>query len=161
MDFQKRLQRAIERGQRSKDAEARRAAAEALNEEEYKRLHSNSRLELTEHIEWALKQLADQFPGFQYENVVGDRGWGGAVVRDDVSLGRDRGRASLYSRLEIVIRPYSTYHVLDVAAKGTVRNKEVFSRTQYQLLDDADLDTFRETIDHWVLQYAEQYSASS
>jgi hypothetical protein len=160
MDFQNRLQRAIERGQRSKDAEARRAAAEALNEEECKRLHSDYRLNLTEHIEWALRQLADQFPGFQYENVVGERGWGGAIVRDDVSLGRNRKRGNLYSRLEIVVRPYNKYHVLDVAAKGTIRNKESFNRNQFQLLGEAELDTFQEMIDHWVLEYAEDYSAS-
>jgi len=161
MDFQARLQRAIERGQRSKDAEARRAAAEALNEEECKRLHSNYRLELTEHIEWCLKQLIDQFPGFQYENVVGEKGWGGAVVRDDVALGRNRSRGSLYSRLEVVVRPFNKYHVIDVAAKGTIRNKETFNRNQFQLLGEAEIDTIKELIDHLVLEYAEQFSANT
>ena len=37
--------------------------------------------------------------------------------------------------------------VLDLNAKGTVRNKELLSRAQYQRLSDVDLASFLETVD--------------
>ena len=69
-------------------------------------------------------------------------------------------RGTFFSRFRIVVSPYSTYHVLDISAKGTVRNKEVLSRNHYQRLADVDLQSFRELIEQWVLDYAELYSAA-
>jgi hypothetical protein len=158
MEFERRLQRAIERGQRKGDARAQASAQQAENEEELKRLHSQYRLELSEHIESCLRQLPDHFPGFRYETVVGDRGWGAAVSRDDIGRGRDSGRSTFFSRLEMTIRPYSPYHVLELTAKGTIRNKEVYNRTHYQRLTEADPKTFIEMIDLWILEYAELYA---
>ncbi|HVX60972.1 MAG TPA: hypothetical protein VHC19_10230 [Pirellulales bacterium] len=159
MEFEKRLQRAIERGQRRQDARAEASAREALNEEELKRLHSQYRLQLSEHIEHCILRLPDHFPGFRYETVVGDRGWGAAVSRDDVGLGQDGGRRSFFSRLEMTVRPYSSYHVLELSAKGTIRNKEVYNRTHYQRLEEADPSAFIEMVDLWILEYAELYAA--
>jgi hypothetical protein len=68
-------------------------------------------------------------------------------------------RTNEYSRLEVTVRPYSPAHVLDLAAKGTIRNKEVFNRNYYEELADADEEKFRELIDMWVLEYAELYAA--
>lgn len=158
MDFEQRLQRAIERGQRKGDARAEASAREALNEEELKRLHSQYRLELSEHIERCIQRLPDYFPGFRYETVVGDRGWGAAVSRDDVGRG---DRRSFFSRLEMTVRPYSPYHVLELTAKGTIRNKEVYNRTHFQRLAEADLKSFIDMIDLWILEYAELYAAKS
>src|SRR4029078_12652250 len=76
MDFQERLEKAIQRGQRTQDAEARAPAQQAMGEEELKRLHSQYRLELSEHIEQSMRQLAQQFPGFRFETLVGSAGWG-------------------------------------------------------------------------------------
>ncbi|RIK83219.1 MAG: hypothetical protein DCC67_06195 [Planctomycetota bacterium] len=160
MEFRERLQRAAARGQQARDERARAEAAKALSEEECRRLHSNYRLVLNEHIESCLKQLADNFPGFRYEAVVSDRGWGAAVRRDDFARTAGR-RDSVFSRLEILVSPHNQYHVLDVTAKGAVRNKENFSRNHYQLLKDADLDAFRSLIEQWTLDYAEQYAASA
>lgn len=160
MDFKQRLERAIQRGQRSGDAEARARAEAATSEEEFRRLHSQYRLELSEHIEQCLRALPQHFPGFRFETMVGDRGWGGVVTRDDLSL-TDRRRENFFSRLEMVVRPFSSSHVLDLAAKGTVRNKEIFNRSQYQMLADVDVNTFTEQIDRWVLEYAELYAAKS
>lgn len=160
MDFQQRLQKAVERGQRHRDSKLDEAAAKAISEEEYRRLHSQYRLQLSEHAEECLKQLVDQFPGFRFESLVGERGWGAAVSRDDVDLRGTGSRANLYSRLEIVVRPLGKYHVLDLAAKGTIRNKEAYSRNHFQPLDEVDLDGYRELIDLWVLEYAEMYAAS-
>ena len=158
MEFEKRLQRAIERGQRKGDAREQASAQHAENEEELKRLHSQYRLELSDHIESCLRQLPDHFPGFRYETVVGDRGWGAAVSRDDAGRGRDSGRSNFFSRLEMTIRPFSSYHVLELSAKGTIRNKEIYNRTHYQRLTEADPKTFIEMIDLWILEYAELYA---
>lgn len=155
MDFQQRLAKAVERGQHLSQQEAQAREQRALSEEELKRLHSKYRLPLTERIEACLKRLPDHFPGFQFATVVNDRGWGAAVSRDDVGA----GRATFFSRLELVIRPFATSHVLELTAKGTIRNKEVYNRTQYQRLTEVDLETFTNMIDLWVLEYAELYAA--
>jgi len=158
MDFQQRLAKAIERGQLRGDQRARAKAEKELNEKELARLHSQYRLELSEHIEKCLKQLADNFPGFRFETIVGERGWGAKLRRDDLSLKNGR-RDNLFSQLQIVVRPASEYHVLDLAAKATVRNKELFNRNHYQRLTDVDPTSFNEMVDLWVLEYAEVFAA--
>ncbi|HEV3136517.1 MAG TPA: hypothetical protein VGZ26_01410 [Pirellulales bacterium] len=160
MDFQQRLEKAIQRGQRSHDVQARARAEQAMGEEELKRLHSQYRLQLSDHIEQCLRQLPQHFPGFRYETLVGSRGWGAAISRDDLSLADGR-RENLFSRLEVVVRPFSTSHVLELAAKGTIRNKEIYNRNQYQLLADVDIASFRELVDRWILEYAELYAAKN
>jgi hypothetical protein len=160
MDFKERLHRATERGQQAKDAKAAEAAAQAMSEEEWRRLHAGYRRQLTDHIETCLRQLAENFPGFNFETVVDDKGWGAAVRRDDLLLSAGR-RQNLFSRLVLTISPYSEYKVLDLQAKGAVRNKENFSRNHYELLKEADLDSFQQLIEHWTLDYAEHYAAGS
>ena len=160
MSFRERLQRASERGKQTRSAQLNEAAAKAMSEEECRRLHSQYRLSLTEYIEGCLRELADNFPGFRLETIVDESGWGAAVSRDDVSLGAGR-RGTFFSRVQVVVSPYSKYHVLELAAKGTVRNKEVLSRNHYQRLADVDLESFRELIELWVLDYAELYSAAA
>lgn len=160
MSFDDRLRQAIERGQRRGDAAAREHAARQMSEEDFRRLHSQHRLALSEHIEACVKRLPSYFPGFQYETMYGDRGWGGACFRDDLRITRGQ-RTTDYSRLEMTIRPYSSLHVLDLAAKGTVHNKEVFNRNYFEQLEMADPQKFSELIDVWVLEYAEMYAARS
>lgn len=158
MDFKERLQRATERGQQNRDAKAQAEAAKALSEEECRRLHSKYRLELTDHIENCMKQLADNFPGFRIAPVADEKGWGSIISRDDFALNAGR-RDSLFSRLTMTVAPHNQYHVLSIEARGAIRNKETFTRNHYQLLKDVDLDSFRQLIEHWVLEYAEQYAA--
>ena len=79
--------------------------------------------------------------------------------RQDQIRCRGGQRVSYYSRLEMTIRPYSSLHVLDLAAKGTIRNKEFFRRNHYQPLQEVDLTSFTELIDLWSLEYAELYAA--
>ncbi|REK07504.1 MAG: hypothetical protein DWQ37_21485 [Planctomycetota bacterium] len=160
MDFKERLERAIQRGQRSSDAAARAQAEQAVNEEELRRLHSQYRLELSDHIEEGVRELGRHFPGFRYESLSGDKGWGASISRDDLSLNRGR-RDSLFSRLEVAVRPFSSSHVLEMTAKGTIRNKELFNRSQYQVLADVDMHAFTEQVDRWLLEYAELYAAKS
>jgi hypothetical protein len=159
MSFRERLQRATERGKQIRAAQLNEAAAKALSEEECRRRHSQYRNELTDHIEKCLGDLAENFPGFRMETIVDESGWGAAVSRDDFGLTAGK-RNTFFSRMRIVVSPYSQYHVLDISAKGTVRNKEILSRNHYQQLSDVDLQTFRELIESWALDYAELYSAA-
>lgn len=159
-DFEKRLEKAIDRGQRTRDVKSREAIEKALTEEELRRVHNEYRLELSEHIEQCLASLPAHLPGFTYQTVVGERGWGAVCSRDDVGLSEDRKRTNFFSRLEVVVRPFGSHHVLDLAAKGTVRNKEIYNRSHYEALTDVDLESFQDFVDLWVLEYAEMFAAS-
>jgi hypothetical protein len=159
MEFEERLERAIQRGKRAQDARARADAERAMTEAELRRLHTQFRLELSEHIENCLRKLAHHLPGFRFESVASERGWGAAVSRDDVNLGPDRGRGSHFSRFELVIPPLAGSRVLELTAKGAVRNREVINRTHYEKLADVDIDSFTSLIDRWILEYAELYAA--
>ena len=161
MTFDERLQKAIQRGQKASTVRAEAEAERALNEQELRRLHTQYRLELSEHIEACLRQLADRFPGFRFETIVNERGWGAALSRDNIELQSGRGRVNSYSRLEMLIRPASSYNVLDLTAKATIRNREYFKRSHFQRLTQLDLTSFTEMIDRWVLDYAELYAAKS
>lgn len=158
MEFEERLQKAIQRGERRGVEQVEAAKRQALSEEELKRHHGQYRLQLSEHIETCLQKLPNYFPGFRYETIFGDRGWGGAVRRDDIRIITGK-RADEYSRLEITIRPLSSVLVVDLAAKGTIRNKEVFTRNYYEKIEDADAAKFMQLVDAWVLEYAEMYAA--
>ena len=160
-DFEQRLQKAIDRGQRASDARAREEAEKTISEQELRRLHTQYRLELSERIEACLKKLPQHFPGFRFETVVSERGWGAAVSRDDVGVDSPGQRTNYFSRLEMLIRPISEYYVLELNSKGTVRNREMFNRTHYQRLAEADITSFNEMIDLWVLEYAELYAAKN
>ena len=61
MDFQERLTKAIERGQHRGDERARAKAEKEVTEKELARLHSQYRLELSEHIETQTKQFHEMF----------------------------------------------------------------------------------------------------
>jgi hypothetical protein len=159
--FEDRLQKAIKRGRRASQAKAQAEADKALSEQELRRLHTQYRLELSEHIENCLKKLPQHFPGFRFETMHSDRGWGAAVSRDDVLMSAQRKRTNYYSRLEMTIRPVTQYFVLELAAKGTIRNKEYFNRTHFEKLADVDLASFTELIDHWTLEYVELYAAKT
>ena len=160
VDFDEKLQKAIQRGHRRGDARAEALRHAAMTEEEFKRLHSQFRLQLSERIEECIKRLPNHFPGFRYETMLGERGWGAACFREDLRLTRG-SRTNEYSRLEMTVRPYSSLHVLELSAKGTVRNKEVFTRTLFEPLDEADVDKFLALIDTWVLEYAELYASQT
>lgn len=158
-DFDERLQKAIERGRRRGAKLRSQERLQALSLEELKRRHGQFRLQLSDHIETCLHRLPHHFPGFQYETIYGDRGWGGACSRDDLHIPTGGKRVHEYSRLEITVRPFSSLHVLELTAKGTIRNKEVFNRNYFEKIEDVDLSKFEELVDVWVLEYAELYAA--
>jgi hypothetical protein len=157
MNFEQRLERAIARGQRTCDAKGREAAERAMTDAQFRNLHSQCRLELSEHIEQCLKKLVDRFPGFEFQTIVSDTGWGAKVSRDDIGLAGGYHAQNFYSRVEMVIRPFSDAHIVELSAKATIRNKELFHRTHYQMLSEADVDSFCELIDLWILEFVEQF----
>ena len=158
MEFDERLRKAIQRGQYRGDARNRQARLQELSEDELRRLHGEYRLKLSEHIENCVRGLPNHFPGFQYETIFGQRGWGAACSRDDIRMESGR-RENDYSRLEMTVRPFSDLHVIELAAKSTIRNKELFNRTHFEKIEDVDLAQFIEFVDLWVLEYAEMYAA--
>ncbi len=161
MNFDQRLERAIERGQRQRDTESRERAVRAMTEEECKNIHSKARLELSEHVESCLRKLSDYFPGFDYETLMSADGWGARIRRDDLAPGGTgtKGLVHYYSHVEMLVRPYSPTRIVELVARGAIRNKEVLSRSHFQQLSQIDVDGFREVVDQWVLEYAERFSA--
>ncbi len=158
MDFEQRLQKAIERGQQRGEAQSREAAAKALTHDEQRRMHSQYRLQLSEHIDVCFKKLANFLPGFQLETIFGERGWGAAVNRDALRLERGQ-RERDFSRLEISVRPIGTMMILEIVSKGTVRNREVLVRNYFEPVTEVEITKFVEQIDRWILEFAEAYAA--
>ncbi len=159
MDFEERLREAIARGERRHAAREKDAAAQAMSETEIKQLHTKYRLRLSDHIEQAIHGLMDHFPGFRFETLYGDRGWGAACARDDLRFASGV-RREVFSRLEITVRPYTNVQVLELTSRGTVANREVFNRQYFEKVVDADVTEFERLIDAWVLDYAELFAAA-
>lgn len=159
MDFSERLKRATQRGHSARAEKELEAAATAMSAEEMRRLHSQHRLLLTDHIEHRLRELADNLPGFKVAPLVEDRGWGAGISRDDLMMVRGK-RQNLYSRLQVLVGPFNEFHVMDITAKGAVRNKENFTRSHHRPIAEFDAEDFKELVDRWVLDYAEEYAAA-
>lgn len=159
MDFDKRLERAIGRGRFEKDTRQQAAAEQAVNEEDLRNAHAGARLELSERIETCLKKLSDHFPGFSYETIVNEEGWGAKIRRDDLQFSSGTRRQA-YSQLEMLIGPFNSTHIIELTTKGTVRNREVLNRRHFQQLTELDTTSFSELIDLWVLEYAEKYASN-
>jgi hypothetical protein len=159
-EFESRLESAIARGKKRAELHALQQRQKELSEEELKRLHTSYRLSLSERIEKAVRRVADHFPGFQQESLYGEVGWGSACFRDDLRLEAGR-RANQYSRLEMVIRPYSDLRVLELKGKGTVLNREMFNRNHFLPVAEVDVADFEQMIDSWAIEYAELYATKS
>ncbi len=158
-DFDERLQKAISRGQKARDAEGQAAGEKQATVEDLRNLHSSLRIAISEHIEGCLKKLCDHFPGFEYSTVMNEDGWGARITRDDINLVSGTNR-SLYSRLEMLVRPFSDTHILEVTTKGTIRNKESLNRSNFRFLSEANEEDLVEIVDALILEFAEKYSAN-
>ena len=158
-DFDDKLKQAAARGANRANHSQSEAERKRIEIEEFRSLHSKSRLELSDRIETVLKKVADLFPGFQFTTVFGDAGWGAACRRDDLIMERGQ-RRNKYSRFEMAVRPVSEFYILDLQAKGMIANRELMTRSFYQPLGEVDLNKFRELIDAWALTYAELYAAN-
>ena len=110
MDFDEQLKQAIARGQGRGQTARASDANRQLSQDELRRRHTDFRLTLSDHIERALEALTHHFPGFKYETIYGERGWGGAISRDDLMRG-----GSFFSRLEVVVRPPNNFNVVNIA----------------------------------------------
>lgn len=158
-DFDDRLKKAINRGQQTRNAEGEAAGKQQSTEEELKSQHSSLRLAISEHIEQCLKKLCDHFPGFEYSTVMNEDGWGARIVRDDINLTKGVSQ-NLYSRLEMLVKPFSAAHILEVSTKGTIRNKESLNRNNFRFLNEASESDLIEIVDNLIIEFAQQYSAN-
>ena len=161
-DFTDRLDRAIARGSRQKQASEQQQQAAELSRDQARDQHGATRLQLTERIEMVLKALADRFPGFEYEGVYGVDGWGGAIYRNDIAIDRGaRSSRDLYSRLQIHVTPLGEQppYLVEIVGKGTVRNRELLNRRHFERIDESDEQPFLDKVDLWAIEFAEQYSA--
>jgi len=158
MDFEQRIRRAIDHGKQTLASEQSSLSKQQATEEDMKAVHSAARLEMTEHIENCLKKLTDYFPGFEFETVIDEAGWGARIRRDNIELNRGVSERH-YSHLEMLIRPFSSAQLIDLSAKATIRNKELFARSHFQRLAERDLDSFSNLIDLWILEFVEAYSS--
>ncbi len=159
MDFEDKLQKAIERGQSRNSASKNAQKKAALTSEDLRNRHNEFRLNLSEHIEAGLKKMANHFPGFDYETIYGTRGWGGAVKRNDIDRGPDGRAGSFFTRVEITVRPQNEFNVVNIAGKGTIRDKEIFSWNYFEEIEHAKQETFETMLDKWILQFAETFAA--
>ena len=158
-DFEQRLQKAIERGQKVSLARERAEAERAMSQKELRRLHGRYRLDLVEHIETCLRSLSEHLDGFRFETLVSESGWGAAISCDHYPAGPGRRRATSFSRLEMLVAPISASAILEITAKATIHSKEHFNRSYHRPLPDVDLDECREIVDRWALEYAELCAA--
>lgn len=158
-EFDDKLKQAAARGANRASQSQSETVRKRIEAEEFRSLHSKSRLELSDRIETVIKKIADLFPGFQFTTVFGEAGWGAACIRDDLVMERGQ-RKNKYSRFEMGVRPINEFYILDLQAKGTIANRELMTRSFYQPLGEVDLNKFRALIDAWALTYAELYAAN-
>ena len=159
MDFDKKLEDAIQRGQRRNIRSKETERQKSLSVEDLRNQHNEFRLNLSDYIEVTLKKLSVHFPGFEYETLYGSRGWGGAIHRTDLDRGDDGRAGSFFSRLELTVKPQNEYNVVNIAGKGTIRDKELFTWNHFVDLMDASFEEFHQRLDTWIVQYAEQFAA--
>ena len=159
MSFEDQLRKAISRGQDQGTSRREANEQEQLNADALKNRHNQYRLQVSDHIEVGVKKLCEHFPGFTYETIYGDRGWGGAVYRDDITRGISGKSGSFYSRLEITVRPINEFNVLNISGKGTVHNREQFNWNFFREIQEVSIDDFKEKVDSWILVYAEKFAS--
>lgn len=158
-DFEEQLKQAIERGLKTNEHRQQEAEKEKLSTEELRRRHTSFRLAISERIEETLTSLSNQIPGFEYENIYGEKGWGGAVSRDELNIVAGR-RNNIYSRLEMTVKPLTELGIVNLSAKGTVKNKEMFARKHHRSIEEAELNEYLQQVDRWVLEFAQLYAAA-
>lgn len=160
-EFDDRLKHAVDRGRQRAEKRANDALQAAMTEEELRALHTHLRLRLSDSIESKMKRLPEYFPGFQSQTLYGQEGWGTACSRDDFAPSGSGSRRNVFSRLVLTVRPYSSLQVLELHGKATIRNREVFNRSHFELIAEADPARFENLIDTWVLEFAELYAGGN
>jgi hypothetical protein len=159
MEFEDKLKNAILRGQQRGQSRNLLQKQSRLSAEEIRNKHNDFRLALSEYIEHGLQSLANHFPGFRYETIYGQRGWGGAISRDDIMRGASGRGGTFFSRFEITVRPLNEFNVVNISGKGTIDNKEIFNWNHFEDIAESAIEGFQKKIDSWIFQYAEQFAA--
>ena len=159
MEFEDKLQRAIQRGQERTSARANAQKKVEASKEDIRNRHNEFRLNLSDHIEACLKKLSQHFSlASIMKRFTVRRGWGGAISRNDIDRGPDGRAGSFFSRLELTVRPPNEFNVVNIAGKGTIRDKEIFNWNYFEDVLEAGQGDFKAKIDKWVLEFAEQFA---
>ena len=79
--------------------------------------------------------------------------------RQDIDRGPDGRAGSFFTRVEITVRPQNEFNVVNIAGKGTIRDKEIFSWNYFEEIEHAKQETFETMLDKWILQFAETFAA--
>jgi hypothetical protein len=159
MEFEDKLQKAIQRGQDRTVARSSAKKQAEASKEDIRNCHNEFRLNLSDHIEKCLKQVSQHFPGFDYEILYGSKGWGGAMSRNDIDRGPDGKTGSFFSRIELTVRPQNEFNVVNITGKATIRDKELFTWNHFEDVLEAKQASMELMIDKWILQFAEQFAA--
>jgi len=135
MDFEDKLEQAIQRGQNRNTAENKAKKESELSKEAIRNRYNEIRLNLSDHIEQGLKS------------------------RNDLDRGPDGKAGSFFSRVEMMVRPQNEFDVINIVGKGTIRDKEMFVWNHFDGIAESDQAQFIQMIDNWLLQFAEQFAA--
>ena len=49
--------------------------------------------------------------------------------------------------------------MVNIAGKGTIADKELFSWNHFEDIDDATFESFEKKLQNWMIQFAEQFAA--
>jgi hypothetical protein len=157
-DFRSRIQRAVnsgkgaDRGRAAEKREARQAGRKI------RELHENFDGELRPHIHTCLEELNREFPAFDMQEVYNEKGRGYALARDDAIRGGSERRDRYYSRLEIYVHHFKDHGYLEVSAKGSIRNKEKYERSEDDRLETLEIDLFKRFVERVVVEYAHDFA---
>ena len=127
MDFEDKLEQAIQRGQNRSTAKTNARKKDELSKEAIRNRFNELRLNLSDHIEQGLKKIANHFPGFDYETIYGSKGWGGAISRNDLDRGPDGKAGSFFSRVEMTVRPQNEFDASISLAREQFATKRCLS----------------------------------
>ena len=57
------------------------------------------------------------------------------------------------------MRPLNDYNVVNIAGKGTIADKELFSWNHFEDINEATFEAFEDKLNNWMIQYVEQFAA--
>ena len=98
----------------------------------------------------ALRAIVEAIQPQHHDTIV--------TLGDYIDRGPDGRAGSFFSRVELTVRPPNEFNVVNIAGKGTIRDKEIFNWNYFEDVLEADQDDFKAKIDKWVLEFAEQFA---
>ena len=157
MNFDKRIQRAIHRGQQGSVIKSGAPTAKPSSARQHEKIHTEVRDELIEHLDYCLASVAKHFPEFRVQTIVSENGWGTRMAADHAAAKSKKKTPSAKSFFEILVPPLQDRPVIELKSRATILDQEVFLRTHYQPLDAIDFTSLARVIEKWCLDFVESY----